>query len=82
MEEFKKYLKLEKKSQQTINNYVLAVDIYKQWLKDSTNVEFTKLIRENIIDFIFYMRKIKKTKKRSSFKSGKYKSVYSRISQI
>lgn len=62
MEEFKKYLKLEKKSKQTIDNYVLAVDIYKKWLIESTNVEFKKLIRENIIDFIFYMRKVKKTK--------------------
>jgi len=62
VEEFKKYLKLEKKSNQTIENYVLAVEIYKKWLLDSTNVEFKKLIRENIVDFIFYMRKIKKSK--------------------
>ncbi len=63
MEEFKKYLKMEKKSEQTINNYILAVEIYKKWLLDSTNVEFKKLIRENIVDFIFYIRKIKKSKK-------------------
>lgn len=62
MEEFEKYLKLEKKSQETIKNYILAVEIYKKWLLESTNVEFSKLIRENIIDFIFYMRKIKKSK--------------------
>lgn len=63
MEEFKKYLRLEKKSQQTIKNYVLAVEIYKKWLLDSTNVKFKKLIRENIVDFIFYLRKVKKNKK-------------------
>ena len=63
MEEFKKYLKLENKRNQTIENYVLAVEIYKKWLLDSTNVEFKKLIRENVIDFIFYLRKIKKNKK-------------------
>lgn len=62
MEEFKKYLKLKNKSNQTIDNYVLAVEIYKKWLLDSTNVEFKRLIRENVVDFIFYMRKIKKTK--------------------
>lgn len=63
MEEFEKYLKLNKKSQETIKNYILAVEIYKKWLLESTNVEFSKLIRENIIDFIFYMRKVKKSKK-------------------
>lgn len=63
MEDFKKYLRLDKKSEQTIDNYVLAVDIYKQWLKNSTNSSFTKLHRENIVDFLFYMRKIRRTKK-------------------
>lgn len=69
MEEFRKYLKLENKSQQTINNYILAVEIYKKWLLDSTNVEFKKLIRENIVDFIFYLRKIKKTKQGTPLKA-------------
>lgn len=69
MEEFRKYLKLENKSQQTIDNYILAVEIYKKWLLDSTNVEFKKLIRENIIDFIFYLRKIKKTKQGTPLKA-------------
>lgn len=63
MEEFKEYLKLEKKSDQTIDNYILAVNIYKKWLKDSTNSQLTKLYRENIVDFLLYLRKIKKTKK-------------------
>ena len=63
MEEFEEYLRLERKSDQTIANYILAVEIYKKWLLDSTSSQLTKLYRENIVDFLFYLRKIKKTKK-------------------
>lgn len=69
MEKFKKYLRLEKKSQQTIDNYVLAVDIYKQWFLESNRREYKKLIRENVIDYIAYLRTIRKTKKRTTFTS-------------
>lgn len=63
MEEFKKYLKLKKKSDTTINNYILAVNIYMKWLSESTNRKFKILLRENIVDYISFLRTIKKTKK-------------------
>lgn len=63
MEEFRKYLRLENKSNQTIDNYVLAVKIYKKWFNESTTKEFKMLLRENVVDYIAYLRTQKKTNK-------------------
>lgn len=63
MEEFIDYLKNENKSTGTIKTYILNIECYKKWLKDSTGKEFKKLYRENIQDYISYLRNNKTTKK-------------------
>ena len=68
-EEFTNYLKLQNKSDGTIGTYLLKLKCYKQWFKDTTGKELTKLYRENILDYISYLRNIKKTKKGLSLKA-------------
>lgn len=62
-QEYINYLKNENKSSGTIESYLFYLKCYKKWLKDSTQKEFNKLYRENIQDYIAYMRINKKTKK-------------------
>lgn len=62
-QEYINYLKNENKSDGTIQTYLLDLQCYKKWLKDSTGKEFKKLYRENIQDYICYLRNNKLTKK-------------------
>lgn len=62
-QEFINYLKNENKTDGTIKTYLEKIECYKIWLKDSTGTEFKKLYRENIQDYISYLRNIKTTKK-------------------
>lgn len=62
-QEFINYLKNENKSSGTIKTYLLDIQCYKIWLKDSTGKEFKKLYRENIQDYISYLRNNKLNKK-------------------
>lgn len=61
-EEFKELLKYENKSDGTIETYLLNISCYMKWLRDTTGKEFKKLYRENIQDYISYLRTIKRTK--------------------
>ena len=61
-QEFKNYLKEKNKSEGTIGTYVLNIKCYIRWLNETTGVEFSKLYRENIQDYISYLRNNKKTK--------------------
>ena len=61
-EEFVNYLKEKNKTDGTIQTYLLNVKCYKRWLNDTTGSEFKKLYRENVQDYISYLRTIKKTK--------------------
>ncbi len=61
--EFKDYLKSQNKSSGTIKTYLLDLSCYFKWLTDTTGKEFKKLYRENVQDYISYLRNIKKTKK-------------------
>ena len=61
-QEFITYLKEQNKSNGTIQTYLLNLKCYKQWLVDTTGKDFKKLYRENIQDYISYLRNIKKTK--------------------
>lgn len=63
MQEFINYLKDENKSLGTIKTYIEKVQCYKKWLRDSTGTEFKKLYRENIKDYICYLKNNKLTKK-------------------
>lgn len=61
--EFINYLENENKTSGTIKTYIEKIECYKKWLMDSTGKEFKKLYRENIKDYICYLRNNKLTKK-------------------
>lgn len=62
-QEYVNYLKDKNKTNGTIQTYLLNLECYKRWLHDTTGSEFKKLYRENVQDYIAYLRNIRKTKK-------------------
>ena len=60
LEAFKEYLALQGKSENTINSYYLHIKGYYQWYLESFGRECLVLYRENILDYISYLRNIKK----------------------
>ncbi|WP_157752642.1 phage integrase N-terminal SAM-like domain-containing protein [Schnuerera ultunensis] len=60
MEEFKEYLALQGKSKNTIDSYYLHVNGYNQWYLEAFGRDCSVLYRENILDYIGYLRNIKK----------------------
>ncbi len=60
LEAFKEYLALQGKSKNTINSYYLHMKGYYQWYLESFGRECSVLYRENILDYISYLRNIKK----------------------
>jgi integrase/recombinase XerD len=60
LEVFKEYLTLQGKSENTINSYYLHIKGYYQWYLESFGRECSVLYRENILDYISYLRNIKK----------------------
>ncbi|ABO50345.1 phage integrase family protein [Desulforamulus reducens MI-1] len=59
IEEFKSYLLNQDKSINTIKSYVSHVEDYSRWFQESFGISFTKLYRENILDFKSYLLNIK-----------------------
>ena len=78
-QEFKNYLVDKNKTDGTIQTYLLNVNCYKRWLRDTTDSEFKKLYRENIQDYISYLRNIKKTKRGLPLKA---QSINTHISSL
>ncbi|WP_243641293.1 phage integrase N-terminal SAM-like domain-containing protein [Xylanivirga thermophila] len=60
LEEFREYLALKGKSKNTINSYYLHIKGYYKWFWESFGRECSVLYRENILDYISYLRNIKK----------------------
>lgn len=60
VEEFKDYLKQEGKSKNTVNSYILHIKGYYNWYSESFGSECSSLYRQNILDYISYLRNIKK----------------------
>ena len=60
LEEFKNYLEQQRKSKNTINSYILHIKGYYNWYSESFGSECSSLYRENILDYISYLRNIKK----------------------
>ena len=69
MIEFKNYLIEQNKSQNTIDNYIRNIESFNKWYKDTTNEELRLLYRPNVLDYKSYLRNIKKTRNRTTFKS-------------
>ncbi|MTI67836.1 MAG: transposase [Firmicutes bacterium] len=62
LNDFKVYLRDEGKSTNTINSYLINVKGYSKWFSESFDKPFTKLYRENILEFISYLINVKKFK--------------------
>lgn len=62
MEKFEEYLHSEEKSHNTISSYLLNVKAFLKWFDESRNTEFTQLHRENVKDYISYLKTIKQSK--------------------
>ena len=62
-QEYAEYLKDKNKTDGTIKTYITNLECYKRWLQETTGKQVEKLYRENIQDYISYLRNIKKTKK-------------------
>lgn len=73
IDKFKVLLSEEGKSATTIKVYVRNVLEYKKWYEDSFSLEFKMLHRDNILEYISYMKNVKKLK---------YTSINQKISSL
>lgn len=60
IEEYRNYLKNNGASQSTIKSYLLKIEEYMKWYGGSFNLEFQRLYRENVVDYLSYLQTIKK----------------------
>lgn len=65
LEKYAEYLKNENKAANTIKSYVQHVGQYLKWYDETYGEEFKQLYRANILDFVSYLRNIKKLDTRS-----------------
>lgn len=62
LDPFIKYLQDEGKSENTIKGYIQSVSGFLKWFDESKGIQFTKLHRENVREYISYLKTIKKSK--------------------
>jgi integrase/recombinase XerD len=62
IEHFHTYLEKEDKSLNTVRSYIQHVNGYLKWFDESKGVEFKKLHRENIKDYLAYIKTVKNMK--------------------
>lgn len=65
IQKFERYLINEGKSKNTISTYSLTIREYLSWFYETYGVEFTKLYRENVLDYKSYLLNIRKYKGKS-----------------
>lgn len=51
---FEEYLTKDHKSRNTIISYKNHIKCYLKWYKESFNVEFSKLYRQNVAEYLSY----------------------------
>ena len=56
---FSTYLKENGKSQNTIKGYVLDINQYFKWFEESCGQECSALYRQNVLDYVSYLKNIK-----------------------
>lgn len=72
LNEFKEKLKLEGKSEHTINSYLISMNEYLKWFADSYgNIEFKCLYRTNVLEYKNYLKNIKRIGKDNHNLDGK-----------
>lgn len=70
--EFKRKMYLEGKSERTMESYVNSVKEFFKWFEDSFgNVEYKKLYRENILEYKSYLKNVKRSAKSGNSLSPK-----------
>jgi integrase/recombinase XerD len=62
IDSFQKYLQDEQKSKNTIDSYIQSVRGFLNWFDESKGVEFKKLHRENVRDYISFLKTVKGSK--------------------
>lgn len=60
--EFEKYLYSSGKSVNTVKSYILCVNKYVTWFKDSYDIHMSCLYRENILEYKNYLLNVKRVK--------------------
>lgn len=72
LNEFMEKLKLEGKSEHTINSYLISMNEYLKWFADSYgNIEFKCLYRTNVLEYKNYLKNIKRIGKDNHNLDGK-----------
>lgn len=59
LEEFEKYLMNDGRSNNTIKSYLLHIECYYKWYKDSFGEDPIKLFRQNVLEYKSYLQNIK-----------------------
>src|SRR5579875_461833 len=62
IEEFSVFLSQSSKSENTIKTYVLNVQQYLKWFRDTYGMDCKRLYRENILDYKNYLMNVKRFK--------------------
>lgn len=62
LKEFEQYLLNEDKSINTVKGYVQSVGGFLNWFDESKGVDFTKLHRENVREYISFLKTVKQSK--------------------
>lgn len=62
IDEFERYLRKEGKSENTIMSYLQSVMGFLKWFDESKDVEFKELYRENVQEYISFLRTVKRAK--------------------
>ncbi|KYD14314.1 MULTISPECIES: tyrosine-type recombinase/integrase [Saccharococcus] len=62
LEQFEQYLREEGKSENTIKGYLQSVSGFLKWFDESKGVEFKQLHRENVQEYISFLRTVKNAK--------------------
>lgn len=62
MDLFTQYLKEDGKSENTVKGYVQSVSGFLKWFDESKGIEFKKLHRENVREYISYLKTVKEAK--------------------
>lgn len=62
LEEFIRYLEEDDKSNNTIKGYIQSVKGYLKWFDESKGVPFSKLHRENVKDYMAFLKTVKQAR--------------------
>ncbi len=57
--QFSSYLKQENKTENTVQGYTSGIRQYIKWFEGSYDRKLTKLYRQNILEYISYLKNVK-----------------------